>query len=96
MILARRGNGTYGHHNYTYSVYLSTGWTPTGKTRVPVAEVSLGSFKKMTGMNLKPGQIAKLQFDIKEEPKPVLSLDAILKIKKSRKKRKCGYCGMYG
>jgi len=61
MIVKRGERDNYWSSIGSYNVGLSTGFTPKGKVRPPVVTLSYTTFKKMTGIALKPGEVRKLK-----------------------------------
>ena len=61
MIVRRGEIGSYWSGLWSYKVGLSTGLTPKGKVRRPIVTMSYTTFKKMTGIALKPGEVKELK-----------------------------------
>lgn len=61
MIVKRGEKIDYWGGLYYYNVGLSTGLTPKGKVRPPVVTMAYTTFKKMTGIALKPGEVKELK-----------------------------------
>lgn len=62
-MIVKRGEGIkhWSRSLWSYDVGFSTGLTPKGKVRPPVVVMSYTTFKKMSGIALKPGEAKEVE-----------------------------------